>query len=131
LTLHFLSDSIHVIEHSADWKEGLVRFSGFNSFMSQTHSAWLDFALGYGVPGLALLMLALILAWRNSKDIKEPWGYMGRWGLGVLGLVMFTTEISSEIFINALIFMVVMITGLNMSLQTVSLLHANPKQRGD
>ena len=102
-----------------------------NSFMSQTHSAWLDFALGYGIPGIALFMLALILAWRNSKDIEEPWSYMGRWGLGVLGLVMLTTEISSEIFINALIFMVVMTAGLTMSFQAGSLRHANPKQWGD
>jgi hypothetical protein len=88
-----------------------------NSFMSQTHSAWLDFALGYGVPGASLLMLALILAWRNSKHLKEPWCYVGRWGLGVLGLVMVSTEISSEIFINALIFMVVMTAGLSINLK--------------
>jgi hypothetical protein len=98
-----------------------------NSFMSQTHSAWLDFALGYGIPGGSLFMLALILGWRNSKSIKEPWGYMGRWGLGVLGLVMLTTEISSEIFINALIFLVVMIAGLSMSLLARGLLNSNPK----
>lgn len=99
-----------------------------NSFMSQTHSAWLDFTLGYGVPGVTLFAAALFLAWRNSKLIKEPWCYVGRWGLGVLGLIMFTTEISSEIFIGALIFMVVMIAGLTMSLQTDHSPHTNPKQ---
>lgn len=88
-----------------------------NSFMSQTHSAWLDFALGYGVAGASLLAIALLLAWRNSKSLQDPWSLIGRWGLGVLGLVMLTTEISSEIFINALIFMVVMVTGLGMKIQ--------------
>jgi hypothetical protein len=88
-----------------------------NSFMSQTHSAWLDFALGYGIPGVALLVVALALAWRNSRFLKDPWPLVGRWGLGVLGLVMCSTEISSEIFINALIFMVVMATGLTMSMK--------------
>lgn len=109
-----------------------------NSFMSQTHSAWLDFTLGYGIPGVALLMLALILAWRNSKDIEEPWSFMGCWGLGALGLVMFTTEISSEIFINALIFIAVMTMGLTMDLKLGALYYANhvnrlitPKQSGD
>ena len=88
-----------------------------NSFMSQTHSGWLDFTLGYGIPGLSLLAAALVLAWRNSKFLKEPWSLVGRWGLGILGLVMCTTEISSEIFINALIFMVVMVAGLTMSMK--------------
>jgi len=86
-----------------------------NSFMSQTHSAWLDFTLGYGIPGVALLVAALLLAWRNSRFLKGPWSLVGRWGLGVLGLIMGTTELSSEIFINALIFMVVMVAGLAVS----------------
>lgn len=97
-----------------------------SSFMSQTHSAWLDFALGYGIPGAMLLMLALILAWHKSKQLKQPWCYVGRWGLGVLGLVMLSTEISSEIFINALIFIVVMTTGLTMSLRVSTLRYSNP-----
>lgn len=92
-----------------------------NSFMSQTHSAWLDFALGYGIPGVSLLAIALLLAWRNSKSLQDPWSLIGRWGLGVLGLVMLTTEISSEIFINALIFMIVMLAGLSMNIQAVAL----------
>lgn len=89
-----------------------------NSFMSQTHSAWLDFTLGYGIPGALLLIVALFLVWRNSKYLKDPWCHLGRWGLGVLGLVMFTTEISSEIFINALIFIVVMVGGLAIGMKS-------------
>jgi len=91
------------------------------SFMSHTHSAWIDFALGYGVLGVALLAIALVLAWRNSRNLTKPWTYFGRWGLGVLGLVMCTTEISSEIYINALIFAVVMCAGLTMNFNAASL----------
>jgi len=96
-----------------------------NSFMSQTHSAWLDFALGYGIPGVALLATALLLAWRNSKHLKEPWCYVGRWGLSALGFIMFTTEISSEIFINALIFMTLMSVGLSIRLKPSTPKHAS------
>ena len=98
-----------------------------NSFMSQTHSAWLDFALGYGIPAVTLFSVALFLAWRNSKHLKEPWCYVGRWGLGVLGLVMLTTEISSEIFINALIFMAAMTASLSINLKPGALQHISPK----
>lgn len=99
------------------------------SIMSQTHSAWLDFSLGYGVPGLALLMLAMFLAWKNSGHLKKPWCYFGRWGLGVLGLVMMTTEVSSEIFVNALIFLIVMTAGLTMPLQRGNPSRNNPKHQ--
>ncbi|OYZ99495.1 MAG: hypothetical protein B7Y05_26055, partial [Polynucleobacter sp. 24-46-87] len=92
-----------------------------NSFMSQTHSAWLDFALGYGIPGVSLLAIALLLAWYNCKSLQDPWSLIGRWGLGILGLIMLTTEISSEIFINSLIFMVVMVAGLSINIQRLAL----------
>ncbi|MBU3564476.1 O-antigen ligase family protein [Polynucleobacter sp. MWH-HuK1] len=87
-----------------------------DSWLSMTHSGWLDFALGYGIPGLALLLGALLLAWHNSKKVITPWSYLGRWGLGSIGLLMITTELSSEIFINATVFMVVAIAGMTMDL---------------
>lgn len=99
-----------------------------NSFMSQTHSAWLDFALGYGIPGVSLLAIALLLAWRCSKSLQDPWSLIGRWGLGVLGLVMLTTELSSEIFINALIFMIVMVAGLSMNIPALVLCSPQAKK---
>lgn len=86
-----------------------------NSLMSQTHSGWLDFMLGYGAPGLILIMLALLLVWHGSKYINEPWKYIGRWGLGTTGLTMITTEISSEIFINGLVFLILLAAGLAVS----------------
>jgi len=85
-----------------------------DSFLSMTHSGWLDFALGYGMPGLGLLVGALLLAWHNSKKIIAPWSYLGRWGLGSIGLLMITTELSSEIFINAIVFMVLLVAGLSL-----------------
>ena len=87
-----------------------------DSYLSMTHSGWLDFALGYGIPGLGLLVSALVLAWRNSKELIQPWVYLGRWGLGSVGLLMTSTELSSEIFINAIMFIVVMIAGLALDL---------------
>lgn len=75
------------------------------SDLSWTHSAWLDFALGYGLPGVLLLGLAALLAWRQSAQLPTPWAQAGAWGLVAMALVMTTKEVSAETVINALIFL--------------------------
>ena len=88
--------------------------------LHQSHSAWLDFALGYGIPGVLLLLLAAILAWVYSKNTPQPWANIGRWGLGSMMLLLITTEISSEVFINALIFLIVLTSTLSMRFPQIS-----------
>jgi hypothetical protein len=88
--------------------------------LHQSHSAWLDFTLGYGIPGVLLLLLAAILAWAYSKDAPQPWADIGRWGLGSMMLLLITTEISSEIFVNALIFLIVLTSTLSLRFSQIS-----------
>lgn len=78
-----------------------------DSDLSWTHSAWLDFGLGYGLPGLLLLGLAALLAWRTSAHSQAPWSLIGHWGLASMALVMTTKEVSAEAVINALVFLVI------------------------
>lgn len=85
-----------------------------DSDLSWTHSAWLDFALGYGIPGLFLLAGAAALTWRNSRQLPNPWRLLGRWALPIMCLVMVTKEISTEVVINALIFLVIMVSALRL-----------------
>jgi O-antigen ligase len=48
--------------------------------MISSHSGWLDFALGVGLPGLALLLLATALAirggWRQFRQHDDGVGLM-------------------------------------------------------
>jgi len=74
--------------------------------LHQSHSAWLDFTLGLGVPGIVLLLGSGILAWRNAKKIFLPWNTAGRWGLSSILLLMCTTELSQRVYIDATIFMI-------------------------
>jgi hypothetical protein len=60
------------------------------------------------------LLLAAILAWVYSENTLQPWEDIGRWGLGSMMLLLITTEISSEVFINALIFLVVLASTLSL-----------------
>lgn len=83
-----------------------------DSQMSWSHSAWLDITLGYGFPGLILFLGAVFFAWNNCKVIPVPWGLMGRWGLGILTLVFMFKEVSSEVYINAFVFLILFISSL-------------------
>lgn len=78
-----------------------------DSELSWSHSAWLDFTLGYGIPAFLLLFSAFLLSWKNSKKTPAPWFAVGRWALPMLSVVFLVKEISSEIFINAFIFIIV------------------------
>ena len=85
--------------------------------LHQSHSAWLDFALGYGTPGVLLLLMAALMAWVYSKEAPQPWVQIGCWGLGSILLLLTTTEISSEVFINALIFLIILTTTLSLKIK--------------
>ena len=88
-----------------------------DSQLSWTHSGWLDFALGYGFIGLLLLAGAAITAWYRAQKIIDPWQSIGAWGLGSIGLVFIFKEVSTEIPVNGLIFVIVLSSALNLCLQ--------------
>ena len=85
-----------------------------DSDLSWTHSAWLDFALGYGFLGLLLLAGASLMTWPNSRSLTYPWRTLGCWAIPSACLVMIAKEVSSEAIINALIFLIVLITAIKM-----------------
>lgn len=92
-----------------------------DSQMSWSHSAWLDITLGYGFPALILFAGAVLLAWKSSRILPIPWVLVGRWGLGALTLVFMFKEVSSEVYINAFIFLVLFAASLNCGLELQSL----------
>jgi len=81
---------------------------------SLSHSAWLDFTLGYGLPGLFLFFGSSFLAWRNGRELPLPWKSMARWVLGILMVMFVIKELSMEIFVNAYIFLIVFIAALSL-----------------
>ena len=73
---------------------------------SQTHSGWIDFGLGYGIPGLILLGSAFgLILWRGFLDPNRI-SLMGIWL--VLGLLPFglIAEITYKHNFEALIFFI-------------------------
>ncbi|BDT74651.1 hypothetical protein PKF022_03160 [Polynucleobacter sp. KF022] len=102
----------------------LAREKWPESKVQQCHSGWLDWTLGMGIPGLVLILGAGLLAWHQSKKTPQPWRDLSRWCLGILLLMYCTTELSSKVYIDALVFMIALVTSLGFSSATLKKEHA-------
>ena len=83
-----------------------------NLALNKTHSGWLDYALGLGLPGLALTWFAMgLVFYRSINSSKQEenyaWnGFVGAWILGGVWLVWWPTEVSEREFIEHLFFII-------------------------
>jgi hypothetical protein len=94
-----------------------------NVYIDNTHSGWLDFALGVGVPGVVLTWIAMALVVRrallntasiNAIQIRELalitlWMIVGIWFL------WWPTEVSEREFIEYFYFMIALLAAINCS----------------
>lgn len=86
------------------------------SVLFQAHSAWIDLTLGIGIPGVCLLMLAGILALRNAyQTASRFWGGASLWMISSVAILMVTTEVSRQIFIDALVFLILWAAGMGLN----------------
>jgi len=86
------------------------------STSDHTHSGWVDFALGVGIPGLVLcwgaIILTLIIGFnqisgRSSLNLPQTlWPYVTVWGLGGITLLWIVLEVSEKEYIEHLFFMI-------------------------
>lgn len=58
-----------------------------DSQTNMSHSAWLDFTLGYGILGFLLIFGAACLVLKNAKDAPLPWRTLICWTLGFMTLL--------------------------------------------
>jgi hypothetical protein len=86
--------------------------------LHQSHSGWLDFTLGLGLPGVFLLLGAGALAWYQSLAGSTLSQILGGWVLVSLLLCMFTTELSQKVYIDSLIFLIGLVATLNLRAQS-------------
>jgi hypothetical protein len=80
--------------------------------LTHAHSGWLDLALGLGLPGIALVLIALILALQLTGDLTAPWKNLGRWVLLSTLLLWCTTEVSNNGNFDPLLFWIVLTASL-------------------
>jgi hypothetical protein len=93
------------------------------STATHTHSGWIDFTLGVGIPGLLLCWFAIASAiwlaikkhWRERK-IGAPlnlWSYIVVWGLGGISILWVVAEVSEKEYIEHLMFMIAFLAAGN------------------
>ena len=92
------------------------------SSLRQSHSGWLDFALGMGIPGLILVWTATLgsymLLGRGFYGVISSWANACRWILLASFMMWFTTEISQRVFFDVLIFWIALSAGLAAALSS-------------
>lgn len=82
--------------------------------LTHAHSGWLDLALGLGLPGIVLVLIALILALQMTRDLTAPWKNLGRWVLLSTLLLWCTTEVSNNGNFDPLLFWIVLTASLTL-----------------
>lgn len=86
-----------------------------NLALYKTHSGWLDYALGLGLPGLLLTWLAIgLIVWRSVRAIIERaetthLAFAALWILGGIWVLWWPTEVSEREFIEYLFFMIALL----------------------
>ena len=86
-----------------------------NFALYKTHSGWLDFALGLGIPGLLLTWLAMgLVIYRALRAVGRrafitPIALSSLWILGGIWVLWWPTEVSEREFIEQLFFIIVLL----------------------
>lgn len=83
-----------------------------------SHSGWLDFALGLGIPGLLLIWSAIATAIVYSHKQITAWSYATRWILVGLFLIWLVAEVDSSHFIETLFYLIALLSAGNIPIIT-------------
>lgn len=83
-----------------------------------THSAWLDFALGVGIPGLLLVLIPLWVSWYRALFQEGLWFSYASWTIPIMTLAYLTTETNEAHFIELLFYMTAFFCGLTIQKQS-------------
>jgi O-antigen ligase len=72
------------------------------SSLAQSHSGWIDFSLGVGVPGALLVLLTFLFGLKGCRDASDPYKAI-IWCI-VIGIILLfiSTEVSQNIYIAGL-----------------------------
>ncbi|BDT72241.1 hypothetical protein os4_17760 [Comamonadaceae bacterium OS-4] len=79
-----------------------------------THSGWLDFALGFGLPGLFLVWITLGVSYLRARKRSDFWSIYAVWAIPVIAISYLTTEVCIDHFIELLFFMAALFSCLTL-----------------
>jgi hypothetical protein len=79
-----------------------------------THSGWIDFTLGVGLPGLLLVIVPLLAAFTRALSYQGFWYRYTVLTIPVVLFVYLTTEVATGHYIEFLFFLTAMLCGLTL-----------------
>jgi len=77
-----------------------------------TPSGWLDFSLGFGILGLLLLLVPLLVSFSRARKRLDFWSTYCQWAVPVIAISYLTTEVCTDHFIELLFFMTALFLSL-------------------
>ena len=102
----------------------LAKINWPDSRLHQSHSGWIDLALGLGIPGIAFILISMLILLyqlgRLGKDIPtspNPYVTMVWWALFSALIMWCTTEISQKVYFDALILWLTLGAGVGLGFQ--------------
>ena len=83
------------------------------SVTTKTHSGWLDFALGAGLPGFFFVSIGIFFAFKNLFKIKNEKSiplifFASFWMLGGIWILFWPGELSYREFIEHYFFLIIL-----------------------
>ena len=85
-----------------------------NSTLDSSHSAWLDITLAIGIPGILLLLVPAVLAFKNLLQRElSSFTIAMLWTMLSIFMLMLTTEVARQVYIEALFFVILLSTGMD------------------
>ena len=97
----------------------LAKLNWPDSKLHQSHSGWIDLTLGIGVPGVALILGAILILLLQLSSVNPEFGSFPlvkacQWGLFCLVLMWCTTEISQKVYLDSLLFWIALSSGVSL-----------------
>jgi hypothetical protein len=86
-----------------------------DSRLHQSHSGWLDLALGLGLPGLLMIFLSLAISLWRARKYHSFWKTFISWTALSIILMWCTTELSQKVYFDSLIFWMCLFSGLTLN----------------
>jgi len=97
---------------------GMTRWPNFykpnGNTRGATHSGWLDFALGVGVPGLLLILIPLWVSWYRCLHRSGLWFFYARWTIPLMTFAFLIAEVTGWHFTEMLFYMTAFFSGLTL-----------------
>jgi len=89
-------------------------YTPLGNMRGATHSGWMDFALGFGIPGLLLVLIPLFASWYRSLFQEGIWFSYASSAIPLMIFAYLIAEVTGSHFTELLFFMTAFFCGITL-----------------